>query len=87
LAGLYVHVPFRARRCVYCDFYFGNVTRRALEREDETPLSHKAWRLGEDQWVYPAPGGRSAKRKPSFRENVNRSERGPSEIRANRATS
>ncbi len=31
-AGLYVHVPFCARRCSYCDFATGSMSRHAVER-------------------------------------------------------
>ena len=31
-AGLYVHVPFCATRCTYCDFSSGSLSREAVER-------------------------------------------------------
>ena len=31
-AGLYVHVPFCAVRCTYCDFSSGALSRAAVER-------------------------------------------------------
>jgi oxygen-independent coproporphyrinogen-3 oxidase len=43
-AGLYVHVPFCATRCTYCDFSSGRLSAAAVERYLDAMARECAWR-------------------------------------------
>lgn len=51
MAGLYIHIPFCAQRCVYCDFYFVTSLRdtAAFTRAACEEIAHYGRRFGEEE--------------------------------------
>lgn len=51
VAGLYIHIPFCAQRCVYCDFYFVTSLRdtAAFTRAACEEIAHYGRRFGEKE--------------------------------------
>ena len=46
MAGLYVHVPFCASRCIYCDFYSTTQTTEQRERYTKALIDEIKARAG-----------------------------------------
>ena len=53
MAGLYLHIPFCRRKCIYCDFYSIEAPQEELKQYVELLLRHIAWIAAQGSWRHP----------------------------------
>ena len=53
MVGLYLHIPFCRRKCIYCDFYSVEACSAELQSYPDLLIRHIEWIAGEGFWQRP----------------------------------